>query len=202
MLWRRCLKGLDRDWDLSTIRTVCRVKPFVQMASAPCQHSSLMWGMCVVCGMKVDVANGTNLIVSGGVKISQSESEAARIQELKIESLKKTRKLALVLDLDHTLLHSVQVEGPKPAQSAHPGFPDIHHLPIEELINGTVKHLVMKKRPYLDKFLAQAHEICQMTVYTAGKSFHIDLFCILACQLFTLLLSIQVLVVMRKQWFK
>lgn len=99
-----------------------------------------------------------------------SAKEAEQVQASKVENLKKMRKLALVLDLDHTLLHAVQIEGPCPSNPSNPSQPDIFHLPIEEFVNGTVKHLVMKKRPFLDSFLAQAHEFCQMTVYTAGKT--------------------------------
>lgn len=135
-----------------------------------CPHPAIYNSMCVSCGKTVQEGQGgpANMVISGGSVLQLSNSEAERVQALKIEGLKKAKKLALVLDLDHTLLHAVQVEGPTPSQTVHPGRPDIHHLPIEELIAGTVKHLVMKKRPYLDSFLAQAHEFCQMTVYTAG----------------------------------
>eukprot|EP01031_Cornospumella_fuschlensis_P038853 gene38853-47254_t len=129
--------------------------------------------MCVRCGKKVDPdtfpkEQQSALTISGGVVLQLSAKEAEQVQASKVESLKKMRKLALVLDLDHTLLHAVLIEGPCPTNPNNPLQPDIFHLPIEEFVNGTVKHLVMKKRPFLDSFLAQAHEFCQMTVYTAG----------------------------------
>lgn len=149
-----------------------------------CDHPAIFHSLCVSCGIRVDSnqpATSSALTMSGGTILQLSETEAERVQSLKIENLKKTKKLALVLDLDHTLLHAVQVEGPTPSQPPQPphgSSPDIHHLPIEELVNGTVKHLVMKKRPHLDHFLAQAHEFCQMTVYTAGAHPSLSVACL------------------------
>lgn len=101
-----------------------------------------------------------------------------------MNNLRNSKKLALVLDLDHTLLHAIQIEGQTPSRTAATarvidgttgagsgnGTEDnvVHHLPIEEIDRFTVKHLVMKKRPHLDEFLERATEFCQMTVYTAG----------------------------------
>jgi FCP1-like phosphatase family protein len=172
-----------------------------------CKHPSLYNNMCVVCGMKVNVskqnapsdergnANGkavsgnnngwkTAMTMSGGSVLQLSSEEAASITAFKVSNLRNTKKLALVLDLDHTLLHAIQVEGPTPSQlvatpkviegttgaGSNNGMGDnvVHHLPIEEIDRLTVKHLVMKKRPFLDKFLEKASEFCQMTVYTAG----------------------------------
>eukprot|EP01039_Chlorochromonas_danica_P003517 gene3517-3853_t len=137
-----------------------------------CHHPAFFNSLCVACGMRDSEIEGQRaasaLMMTGGNVLQVTTSEAQRIQDMKIQSLRKNKKLALVLDLDHTLLHAVQVEGPTPSPAVQPADPDIHHLPIEELVNGSVKHLVMKKRPHLDHFLAQAQEFCQMTVYTAG----------------------------------
>lgn len=138
-----------------------------------CAHPGFFNSMCVKCGRIVPADDSTNaaaLTISGGVVLQLSAKEAEQVQASKVEILKKMRKLALVLDLDHTLLHAVQIEGSCPSNPSNPSQPDIFHLPIEEFVNGAVKHLVMKKRPFLDTFLAQAHEFCQMTVYTAGNN--------------------------------
>ena len=122
--------------------------------------------------------------VSGGKVLQLSAEEAASVTASKVNHLKNSKKLALVLDLDHTLLHAVQIEGQTPSRTAATskviegtkgigsgdGSEDniVHHLPIEEIDRFVVKHLVMKKRPFLDEFLEKASEFCQMTVYTAG----------------------------------
>lgn len=164
-----------------------------------CKHPSLYNNMCVVCGAKVSVGaqsdpratdgnkvNGwkTALNVSGGKVLQLSAEEAASVSASKLTNLRNSKKLALVLDLDHTLLHAIQVEGQTPSRTSATarviegttgiGSGDgtdenlVHHLPIEEIDRLTVKHLVMKKRPFLDEFLEKASEFCQMTVYTAG----------------------------------
>jgi FCP1-like phosphatase family protein len=153
----------------------------------------------VVCGMKVSASSQSNakaggvpastgykttLNVSGGKVLQLSAEEAASVSASKLTNLRNSKRLALVLDLDHTLLHAIQVEGQTPSRTAATarvidgttgigsgdGTEDnlVHHLPIEEIDRLTVKHLVMKKRPFLDEFLEKASEFCQMTVYTAG----------------------------------
>jgi len=138
---------------------------------------------------KSDTSNSTNswktsLNISGGKVLQLSVEEAASVATSKLNNLRNLKKLALVLDLDHTLLHAIQIDGATPSRtSATPKViegtvgigsgdgPDdnvVHHLPIEEIDRLTVKHLVMKKRPGLDYFLDKASEFCQMTVYTAG----------------------------------
>jgi FCP1-like phosphatase family protein len=105
-----------------------------------------------------------SILVNGNVVTVRGDSDAG---EKKLLSLQRAGKLVLVLDIDHTLLHSVQVDGPTPKQTSALGG-QIHHLPIEEVVDGQVKHLVMKKRPFLDEFLRQAHSFCEMSIYTAG----------------------------------
>jgi len=123
--------------------------------------------MCVSCGKIVLNTKTTASLTVGGRHLQLTSSEANRIQEAKIQNLQRNNKLALVLDLDHTLLHAVQVDGQTPTQTVQQNG-EIHHLPIEDIVNGSVKHLVMKKRPHLDYFLEKANELFQITIYTAG----------------------------------
>lgn len=51
-------------------------------------------------------ANHSHLTVSGGVTIAISESEAKNISDASSKKLREEKKLCLVLDLDHTLLHA------------------------------------------------------------------------------------------------
>ncbi|KAL3764061.1 hypothetical protein ACHAW5_000536 [Stephanodiscus triporus] len=54
----------------------------------------------------IDDSQMTKMTVSGGVTIAISKSEAKNISEVSSRKLREERKLCLVLDLDHTLLHA------------------------------------------------------------------------------------------------
>lgn len=140
--------------------------------STACAHPIIYNTLCAVCGKVVPNARSCNtsqLSIKGGL-LRLNEEETVKIQSSKsamLQKLQQNQKLALVLDLDHTLLHAVQIDGPTPSQTVQANG-EIHHLPIEDIVGGTVKHLVMKKRPHLDYFLEKAQELFQMTIYTAG----------------------------------
>lgn len=136
-----------------------------------CSHPVILKNLCAVCGMKIDASSSSfsSLTVAGGSVMRLSVEEANRVQQSKTSTLQRSRKLALVLDIDHTMLHAVQVEGPTPpeGQRAHMNG-ELHHLPIEEVHEGQKRHLVIKKRPYLDIFLEEANKLFQLSIYTAG----------------------------------
>lgn len=136
-----------------------------------CSHSVIFGSLCAICGKPVDSKMTTataSIVGPGGAVLKIATEEAEVIQATKLNQLRKARKLALVLDLDHTLLHAVQVDGPTPQETVcHNG--EIHHLPIQELSSTRVmKHLVMKKRPHVDRFLKEASNYFQMSIYTMG----------------------------------
>lgn len=64
-------------------------------------------------------------------------------------------------------MHAIQIDGPVPQNPVKLNG-EIHHLPIEEKVNGVTKHLVMKKRPYLDQFLERINKTYEIFIYTAG----------------------------------
>ena len=135
-------------------------------SSKVCNHPGIFKNMCIKCGICMDGiaismattskstiksavdATFKTLTIAGGQQLQLSQEEAIAIQASKSSSLKSQRKLALVLDLDHTLVHSIQVEGPMPSTSTalddsltqrNPPVSDIpindmqcHHLPVEE----------------------------------------------------------------------
>lgn len=166
-----------------------------------CNHPGIFKNLCIKCGKYLADGTGSvennagksrdnavgmkRLTIAGGQELLLSPEEASVVQSYKISTLTIQKKLALVLDLDHTLVHSVQIDGPAPPSQiiSHgnssindipPNDMQCYHLPIEEVVssaNGNgpnVKHLVMKKRPFLDRFLALCHSFCHMIVYTAG----------------------------------
>ena len=138
------------------------------------------------------IPGGSHLTVSGGLTISISQSEAKSIASDSSARLRSAKKLSLVLDLDHTLLHATadpraeayvarsclllddenrrrrredvrtlvlpMMEGATPMSNV---------TQINEQIPAPLRHYV-KLRPHLAKFLTEANERYELTIYTAG----------------------------------
>lgn len=146
--------------------------------SAACTHAVQLNNMCVACGLTLErkedeEVKGKELTLVGGAQLVLSEDEALKQQELKVANLRNSGKLALVLDLDHTLIHTTGIEGPPPdVNKLLENL--IHHVWIEERLpaphqSKTVrKHFLVKKRPLLDEFLQKSSELFQLSIYTAG----------------------------------
>ena len=78
--------------------------------------------------------------------------------------LVKARKLSLVLDIDHTLLHAVA--DPRAAALLQSGrFPEMH---VIRLRGTDGRPHYVKLRPFLREFLRRAAEICELSIYTHG----------------------------------
>lgn len=175
------LQKLVAEGDKVEVGTVlCRVRL--------CLHPAVHCGMCVLCGetIKSTPQEGrTALSLTGGHQLMVSQSEALKVQETKVSDLKSIRKLALILDLDHTLVHATEVLGPPPPASVLAQQEGVWVLALEDKEDPAVlqaaaaakasgakpipvKHHLLAARPHLSAFLAEAHKICQMTIYTAG----------------------------------
>jgi RNA polymerase II subunit A C-terminal domain phosphatase len=121
--------------------------------------------------------NSSSLLFAGGQRLLLSKEEALRVQQSKFLGLQSVRKLALVLDLDHTLVH---------ATGAWPGYAtslgsllgsnsnDIRRIFIEEAPGMQPKCYLVKSRPHLEAFLKEAHTLFQMTIYTAGTRLYAE----------------------------
>jgi len=77
-------------------------------------------------------------------------------------------RLAVVLDLDETLVHTTDISGQY--SSAQHGSPALRSAQPESFVvtvNGET--LLVRKRPGVDEFLAQAAALFDLYVYTAGE---------------------------------
>jgi FCP1-like phosphatase family protein len=134
----------------------------------------MLSNMCAVCGKildeEYDTKDFSSLTMTGGTVLRVSTNEALSIQQNQTAVLQQSRRLALVLDIDNTLVHATYAKGRAPAtHRQHENSKDIYHLSLEETgMDGTRRHLVIKKRPHLDLFLREMHSAFQMTIYTAG----------------------------------
>ncbi len=166
-----------------------------------CLHPAFVHGMCVVCGtpqasLKEDKnksndttsdSNSTTpktfkVTVSGGVTMTVSKRESESMAMLDADRLFKQKRLSLVLDLDHTLVHATA--DPRAQEFLNPSHPravatgDLRtiSLPIVEGAGAKAdprhKHLrsqhFIKLRPYVKEFLDTVRKTYEVSVYTAG----------------------------------
>ena len=153
-----------------------------------CDHPTVVNGLCVVCGAPVkdttpkfdpdtdNVDNATTesknnqqrITVAGGVTMTVSEREGMRLAREDTQRLQKLKKLSLVLDLDHTLVHATSdTRARQYAQSET----DVRSLVLPLVLDNQTQVLVthyVKLRPHVKEFLQDAHEFYEVGVYTAG----------------------------------
>lgn len=149
----------------------------------PCTHPAVIDTMCAVCGQSTLPPENSTLTayvpskeekpvmsqvtVSGGITMQISEAEATSLSQSQTERLLEHRRLSLVLDLDHTLVHATADQ----RASNYHDREDVRTLllPTE---NGMVMQHHVKLRPHLKAFLEQPHY--EMTVYTAGTRLYAE----------------------------
>lgn len=74
-----------------------------------CRHARFVHGMCTNCGQFVDDWHGVAFEnVQEGLMLTRDE--ITRLKDTNTKKLFDEKKLQLVIDLDHTLLHSKLVE--------------------------------------------------------------------------------------------
>lgn len=130
-----------------------------------CLHGVVLpSGLCGACGRMIQgnkrVQLDPDIVVNveGGVKLQVSKKEAVEVNRTTVANMFTSKKLSLVLDLDHTLLHCT--DDPR-AQS----FLRRPHVYAFEL-DG--KAMFLKPRPGLHHFLQIMQQHYEMHVYTAG----------------------------------
>jgi len=135
-----------------------------------CDHPAIVSRQCAVCGMinpsgDADGSDsGEHKRVTLGGEVSElvvSQAEALRLSAAEASRLTSSRKLQLIMDIDHTLLECTS----RPPQFDFSGTTSILPLP---LYSGRAMHWI-KLRPGLLEFLEAASHHFEMTLYTNGK---------------------------------
>jgi RNA polymerase II subunit A-like phosphatase len=130
-----------------------------------------------------------NLTLSGGVTVSVSTEYAKAFATDAYQSLISAKKLNLVLDLDHTLLHATadprasswknknreefRTDVHKfwlPLMEGHPLFQQQSHQPGVTMVQA---HYV-KLRPHVAEFLSSVMDLYEVTIYTAGTRLYAE----------------------------
>ncbi|KAL7606808.1 hypothetical protein Lser_V15G15111 [Lactuca serriola] len=133
-----------------------------------CTHPGTIVGMCFKCGEKMDKKIGVAFrYIHKGLRLTKDE--ITRLRERDLNNQFSQKKLCLVLDLDHTLLHSTQItdltqeEGYLMNQSEH-----TQDALRESLFKLDSIQMLTKLRPFVHTFLKEASELFEMYIYTRG----------------------------------
>lgn len=136
-------------------------------------HPGYMGGICIRCGANKEEGGTTGMAlkyIHHGLEVSHDEAQ--RLRDFSASHALASRRLLLVLDLDHTLLNSTRLMDVSPeaeemlhAQvTAHPGNERhlLFHLPFMRMWT--------KLRPGIHDFLAEANKNFELHVYTMGDN--------------------------------
>jgi RNA polymerase II subunit A-like phosphatase len=157
----------------------------------PCNHPAIIDGLCVLCGQSASIfhdpssddGDNTNkrnaLTLTGGVTVSISSEYGQAFSNETAQSLRASKKLNLVLDLDHTLLHATPDSRAKKWLSKSDELRTVH-LPMMEgnpfQQNGgyAFQPHYIKLRPHLAEFIISSMNKYEVSIYTAGTRLYAE----------------------------
>ncbi|KAK6151455.1 hypothetical protein DH2020_014090 [Rehmannia glutinosa] len=160
---KRCGTTVVRN--ASTIPSLCGSSRKKNM----CPHPGVYAGMCMRCGQEMDDEFG---VAFGYIhkKLRLANDEISRLRDKDLKNLLRDRKLYLILDLDHTLLHSTRL----PDITVEEGY--LHNqtdaLPDNlksSLFRVDGIQMMTKLRPFVHSFLKEASNLFEMYIYTMGE---------------------------------
>ena len=133
---------------------------------AKCTHPSTWAGMCVICGIATTNDDDTTRKlqlrhVHPRMELEMGGTDVTRCKMSHRQQMLRNNKLVLVVDLDHTLLHSAVVDGMDEFDVWRATVSDDVH----NLMGGT---LLTKLRPHARKFLERAKVLFDLCIYTMG----------------------------------
>ncbi|XP_030451666.1 RNA polymerase II C-terminal domain phosphatase-like 4 [Syzygium oleosum] len=147
-----------------------------------CSHPVILERKCLLCGRAVffDDDGDDRSLPFGFLhpSLRLSREYADRMREASTAAALGLQKLHLVLDLDHTLLHTVRLSNltpeeverlkPEAARNAEGGPAGGGGGDIFFVGSETGEGFITKLRPFVREFLREAHEMFQLMVYTMG----------------------------------
>lgn len=128
------------------------------IAVAECEHEISCGEVCISCGEPTKEMKQRSY---GGLdsKISYSRARALKEERKYLESLFKNKKLMLVLDIDHTLVHTCSND-----------CPDLATLTEGERFTDEMGFtFIVKLRPFLSKFMETVGKLFDVYVYSHGS---------------------------------
>lgn len=141
-----------------------------------CPHSVVFKGVCAVCGLVPDVDSDTITsrlpVAYNSSSLTVTRAEAESVASVTARKLFDARRLSLVLDLDHTLLHATAEDVIADALAHSPSDVDtssVNSFILESTQDSTRARMFVKLRPNLKKFLARVSRKFQLHIYTMGS---------------------------------
>ncbi|KAK8682508.1 hypothetical protein V6N13_054894 [Hibiscus sabdariffa] len=133
-----------------------------------CTHPGSFRQMCIVCGQRVDEESGVTFgYIHKGLRLGNDE--IVRLRSTDMKNLLRHKKLYLVLDLDHTLLNSTQINHLTSEEEYLKAQSDsLQGVPEGGLFTLEFMHMMTKLRPYIRTFLKEASKMFEMYIYTMG----------------------------------
>lgn len=132
-------------------------------------HPGFIKGMCMRCGQIEDDESG---VAFGYIHkdLRLGSKEINRLQGADLKNLLQSKKLILILDLDHTLLNSTRVADMSPQEEyVKHEAESMRANPERSIFQLFGMHLLTKLRPFVRTFLQEASKMFEMYVYTMGE---------------------------------
>ncbi|TXG50419.1 hypothetical protein EZV62_022943 [Acer yangbiense] len=126
--------------------------------------------MCTKCGQFVDDWHGVAFeYVQEGLMLTRDE--ITRLKDTNTKKLFDEKKLQLVIDLDHTLLHSKSVEKLTPKEKY------LENIQTDSGGGGLLYKLetperMVKLRPFVRNFLKEPSTMFELYIFTMGSEFY------------------------------
>lgn len=169
---------------------------YVMGTVQPCNHPAIIDGLCVLCGQTAsashDTSNGIHnddddgntkkrnaLTLTGGITVSISSEYGQTFSNETAQSLRASRKLNLVLDLDHTLLHATPDPRAKKWLSKSDELRTVHlpmmeGNPFQRNVGYAFQPHYIKLRPHLAEFMISVMDKYEVSIYTAGTRLYAE----------------------------
>lgn len=132
-------------------------------------HPGFIKGMCMRCGQIEDDESG---VAFGYIHkdLRLGSKEINRLQGADLKNLLQSKKLILILDLDHTLLNSTRLADMSPQEEyVKHEAESMRANPERSIFQLFGTHLLTKLRPFVRTFLQEASKMFEMYVYTMGE---------------------------------
>ncbi|PPS00507.1 hypothetical protein GOBAR_AA20153 [Gossypium barbadense] len=132
----------------STSQGLMEEKLGVSLNKDTCTHPGSFGQMCILCGQRVDDESGD---------LRLGNDEIVRLRGTDMKNLLRHKKLYLVLDLDHTLLNSTQINH----LTAEEEYLKSQSDSLQDVSKGSLfmlefMHMMTKLRPFVRTFLKEA----------------------------------------------
>eukprot|EP00762_Andalucia_godoyi_P000217 ANDGO_02357.mRNA.1 RNA polymerase II C-terminal domain phosphatase-like 3 len=147
----------------------------------PCRHEQLRLWKCLICNAEVPAGPRREEYVNWhehpDVQILKTTAQQHAVEQM--SAMEKSKKLFLVLDIDHTLLHASMSTAPQMSRAYNQRLETLPEYQtwdedtkwesrIHDLYFAQTYHAV-KFRPGLRRFLRESHAMFQLLVFTFGS---------------------------------